>query len=104
MSLGSDALDRFLDGDSEEDNPMIFNAPPTQLRMLVQPVDLANSKPHDMVGWWLEGRAELAQPVDSANLASIPRAVRAARSRWPRLRRTGKVQSDAAPMGTPTAV
>jgi hypothetical protein len=76
---------------------MIFNAPPTQLRILTKPVDSANSAPHDMVGWWMRGRAEPTQPVDSANLDPNSVAVRAARPWWARLRITGKAKSVAVP-------
>jgi hypothetical protein len=97
MSPGSDVLDRLSDTGSEEDSTMIFNAPPTLMRILTQPEDSANMAPNDMAGWWMEGRAEPTQPVDSANLHSNSLSVRAARPRWPRLRRTGKAKSAATP-------
>ena len=76
---------------------MIFNAPPTLMRILTQPKDSANLAPNDMAKWWMEGRAELTPPVDSANLDSNSLAVRAARPWWSRLRRTGKAKSAATP-------
>ena len=76
---------------------MIFNPPPSLLRILTQPEDSANMTPNEMAAWWMEGRAESTQPVDSANSDSKSLAVRVARLRWPRLRRTGKAKSAATP-------
>ena len=73
---------------------MIFNAPPTQIRMMTQPVSRANPDPEDMVRWWVEGRAEPTQPADSGNL---DRNLLTIRLRWPRLWRTGQVESAATP-------
>ena len=97
MSPGSDALGRLSDTDSEEDNPMVFSAPPTLMRILTQPEDSANMAPNDMAGWWMAGRAERTRPVDSANSDPNSLAVRATRPRWPRLWRTGKAKSAATP-------
>jgi hypothetical protein len=99
MSPGSDGLDRLsvTDTDSEENSTMIFNPPPSLLRILTQPEDSANMTPNEMAAWWMEGRAESTQPVDSANSDSKSLAVRLARLRWPRLRRTGKAKSGATP-------
>jgi hypothetical protein len=49
-----------------------------------------------MTAWWLEGRSEPTQPVNSANLAPNSLSIRAARPRWPSLRRAGKAKSAAA--------
>ena len=80
MSPSSDALGRLSEPDSEEDNTMILNAPPTLLRStLTQPVDSANLHPYDMAAWWLVGRAEqhplevlrrLRRPLPGAELVS----------------------------------
>ena len=80
---------------------MIFNAPPTQIRMMTKPVGSANALPHDMAGWWVAGRDEHTRPVDSASLEPDSLAVRAARPWWPSLRRTRKAKSAATPEGTP---
>ena len=83
---------------------MIFNAPPTLMRILTQPADSANLASREMAAWWMEGRAERTQSVDSANLAPNSLAVRAARLRWPRLRNTGKAKSAATPKASTVAV
>lgn len=77
---------------------MILNAPPTLMRIITRPEDSANLEPNEMARWWIEGRA--TQPEDSTNLAPNSLAARAARARWPRLRRTGKAGSAATPKGT----
>ena len=69
---------------------MIFNAPPTLMRVITQPADSPHLAPNEMAAWWMEGRAEPTQTVDAANPAPNARAVRAARLRWPRLQRTAK--------------
>ena len=90
MSPGSEVLGRLSDTDSEEGNTMIFNAPPTLMRVITQPADSPNLAPNELAGWWMAGRAEPTQPADSANLEADSLGVRAARPRWPGLRRTGR--------------
>jgi hypothetical protein len=74
---------------------MILNAPPTLMRVYTQPKQTANLHPYDMAGWWVAGRAERTQLPDSASLCPNCQAIRTARPRWPRLRRTGKATSAA---------
>jgi hypothetical protein len=71
---------------------MILNAPPTLLRVYTQPKETANLHPYDMAGWWVAGRAGRTQPPDSASLCPNCQAIRTARPRWPRLRKTSKVR------------
>ena len=74
---------------------MILNAPPTLMRVYIQPKETANLHPYDMAGWWVAGRAELTQPVDAANSEANAWVVRAARPRWPRLRRADRAKGAA---------
>jgi hypothetical protein len=104
MFPSSNALGRFSDKDTEEDNTMIFNVTPTLMRILTQPVDSPNLNPNEMAEWWMARRAEPTQAVDSANLAPNSLDVRAARPRWPRLRRTGKAKRAATAKGSTVAV
>ena len=74
---------------------MILNVQPSLMRIITAPEDSPIRDPNEMAGWWLAGRAERTQPVDSANSEPNARVVRAARLRWPRLRRTGRAKGDA---------
>ena len=75
---------------------MILNVQPSLMRIITAPEDSPIRDPNEMAGWWLAGRAERTQPVDSANLDPNALVVRAARLRWwPRLRRTGRAKGAA---------
>jgi hypothetical protein len=80
---------------------MILNVQPTLMRIATVPKDSPMLDPNEMAGWWMVGRAERTQPVDSANVGSKALAVRGARPRWwSRLRRTGKGQGRRHPKRT----
>ena len=96
MWAGSDAPARLSDTDSEEDKTMILNVQPSLMRIITAPEDSAIRDPEEMAGWWLAGRAGRTQPVDAANSEADALVVRAARPRWPRLRRSSKAKSAAA--------
>jgi hypothetical protein len=74
---------------------MILNVSPTLMRIITAPEDSPILDPNEMAGWWTVGRAERTQPVDSANSEPNAVALRAARPRWPRLRRTSKAKGAA---------
>jgi hypothetical protein len=78
---------------------MIFNAPPTLMRIITQPADSPHLAPNEMAAWWMAGRAEPTQAVDAANSASNSTTVRTARLRWPRLRANAKARRAATPEG-----
>jgi hypothetical protein len=74
---------------------MILNVQPSLMRIITALEDSTIRDPNEMAGWWLAGRAERTQPVDSANSEPNARVVRAARPRWPRLQRTDRAKGDA---------
>jgi hypothetical protein len=80
---------------------MISNVPPTFLRIITQPADSPILEPNNMAEWWVAGRAERKQPLDSANLEPDSLAVRAAGLRWLRFGRSGKARSIATPEHAP---
>jgi hypothetical protein len=75
---------------------MILNVQPTLMRIVTAPEDSLILDPNEMAGWWMVGRAERTQPVDSANSEPDAVTLRAARLRWwSRLRRTGRAKGTA---------
>jgi hypothetical protein len=79
---------------------MVLNAPPTLMRIITQPEDSPMLAPHELAGWWVAGRAERTQHVDSAHANPNSQAVRASLPRWSKLRRTKVAKSAATPGGT----
>jgi hypothetical protein len=68
---------------------MIFNEPQSLMRIITQPADSPHRQPKEMAGWWMSGREERPQAVESAKLESDTRAARISRPRWPKSRTAG---------------